>query len=232
MESLHQKLDLFVIALDGPAGSGKSTIARQLSQMLKIEYIDSGAIYRTFTLFGIKTFNGQCQGNEQKIAKHFKFHSDVLKIEYKDHTQKMILMGDDVSAKIRTPEVTLQIKHIANNIECRELVNQTIRETARKYSVVIDGRDIGTIVFPDTPFKFYLDAKTEVRATRRALEMKIPTVGEQFNGLLTDIKRRDQEDITRTIGPLAIAKDATIIDTSELSIEQVLLEIKQHLSKL
>ena len=232
METSQQKADLFVIALDGPAGSGKSTIAKQLSQMLKIEYIDSGAIYRTFTLYGINTFNGQCQGKEQKIAEHFKSHSDALKIEYENHTQKMILKGNDVSAKIRTPEVTLQIKHIANNIECRNLVNQIIRETAQKYSVVIDGRDIGTIVFPDTPFKFYLDANAEIRATRRAMEMKIPTSGDQFNTLLTDIKRRDQEDKTRKIGPLAIAKDAIVIDSSDLSIDQVLSKIKQHLGKL
>ncbi len=93
METSQQKADLFVIALDGPAGSGKSTIAKQLSQMLKIEYIDSGAIYRTFTLYGINTFNGQCQGKEQKIAEHFKSHPDALKIEYENHTQKMILKG-------------------------------------------------------------------------------------------------------------------------------------------
>lgn len=232
MKALQKKPDLFVIAIDGPAGSGKSTIAKQLSQMLKIEYIDSGAIYRTFTLFGLNNFNGQCQGNEQKIVDHFKAHPDALKIEYQNHTQKMILMNEDVSAKIRTPEVTSQIKHIANNINCRNLVNETIRTIAQKYAVVIDGRDIGTIVFPDTPHKFYLDAKAEIRATRRALEMNLPTSGEQFISLLKDIKKRDQEDMSREIGSLAIADDAIVIDTSLLSIEAVLENLKQHLRNL
>ena len=232
MKSSQQKPDLFVVALDGPAGSGKSTIAKQLSQMLKIEYIDSGAIYRTFTLFGLNNFNGQCQGNEQKIVDHFKSHSEALKIEYQNHTQKMILMDEDVSSKIRTPEVTEQIKHIANDIDCRNLVNETMRATAQKYAVVIDGRDIGTIVFPKTPYKFYLDAKAEIRATRRALEMNIPTSGGQFESLLQDIKKRDQEDMSRKIGPLAIADDAIVIDTSLMNIEAVLKNLKQHLSNL
>lgn len=231
MEISKQQSAKFIIALDGPAGSGKSTIAKQLSQELKIEYIDSGAIYRTFTLFGLNRFDGNCEGNELKVAAHFKEFPEDLKIEYDNHTQKMILLGEDVSQKIRTPEVTRQIKYIANNIECRNLVNKTMRATAEKYSVVIDGRDIGTIVFPDTKNKFYLDAKAEIRATRRALEMEIPTSGGKFESLLSDIKKRDQEDMSREIGPLAIAKDAVIVDTSNLSIKMVLEEINKHLGK-
>lgn len=220
---------MIVIALDGPAGSGKSTVAKSLSQSLNIEYIDSGAIYRTLTLYCMKTFDNVCQGNENEVAAYFQKNPKDVKIEYVDHVQKMVLKGEDVSNQIRTPEVTRQIKYIADNPDCRAMVNAIMRDVANSYSAVIDGRDIGTKVFPDTPYKFYLDAKAEIRAKRRALELGIPIEGELFQKLLTDIVERDKSDVERTIAPLCKAEDAILVDTSLLNADEVVAEIRAQI---
>lgn len=210
-----------IIALDGPAGSGKSTVAKKLSQTLDIEYIDSGAIYRTLTLFGMLRFEDKCEGHEDEIADFFEKHPHHLNISYKNHTQTMILGGEDVSTQIRTLDVTRQVKYVANNERCRNFVNQTMQRTGEKYSVVIDGRDIGTVVFPKTPFKFYLDADSTIRAQRRALELDLPLEGESFDQLLGEIIKRDAEDMARAIGPLKKADDANVIETGSYTAEEV-----------
>ena len=221
-----------IIALDGPAGSGKSTIAKRLSQRLNIEYIDSGAIYRTLTLFGMRQFGGDCSGREREIAAFFKRHPQYLEIAYRNHSQKMVLQGMEVSEEIRTPEVTKQVKHIADNLECRELVNAILRNLACQYSFAIDGRDIGTVVFPHASCKFYLDAELKIRAARRAKEFHLPEGGEAYRRLLQDMRKRDAEDKAREIGPLAIAEDAIVIDTSDLDIDQVVNRMLKELEKI
>ncbi|MBU2515446.1 (d)CMP kinase [bacterium] len=221
-----------IIAIDGPAGSGKSTIAKLLAKKLNTEYIDSGAIYRTITLFGIQTFAEGCEGNESRIFELLKDNPETIKISYEDHTQIMWLNNENVSQKIRDPKVTVQVKYIADHQNCRELVNQSIRKTAEKYSVVIDGRDIGTIVFPKTPYKFYLDAKPVIRAERRAKEYSIPLDSPGFEQLVKSINTRDKEDKERKIAPLRKASDALLIDTSGLDIEGVLKEILPHIQPL
>ncbi len=221
-----------IIALDGPAGSGKSTIARFLSKHLAIEYIDSGAIYRTLTLHGIRQNKGNCEGHGKKVADYFSEFPQHLKAVYEDHSQTMYLHGKNVSAEIRNPIVTKQVKHIANNAECRNLTNSIMRNLSSKYDFVIDGRDIGTIVFPDTPFKFYLDAKPEIRATRRAKELNIPQSGEKFQELLNDIQKRDAEDMAREIGPLRKAQGAIVVDTSMMDIDQVVGYILKQFESL
>ena len=221
-----------IIALDGPAGSGKSTIAKSLSQNLEIEYIDSGAIYRTLTLYGMRQYGNSCSGFEQKIADFFKGNPDFLGLTYEEHTQKMWLDGEDVSSAIRHPEVTRQIRHVAGHAACREIVDQKMRQLANSYSFVIDGRDIGTVVFPDTPYKFYLDASPQVRAIRRAKELNIPLKGPAFKILLRDIAERDTSDMNRDLAPLKRADDAIIIDSSDLSIEGVLEAIQLEIKKI
>ncbi len=210
-----------IIAIDGPAGSGKSTIAKYLAQKLKIEYIDSGAIYRTLTLHCMNQFNNDCSNYTHEISGCIKKDSDKISIEYKNHTQIMKLESDDVSKQIRNPNVTGQVKYIADNPDCRKVVNKKIRNLAENYSVIIDGRDIGTKVFPDSKYKFYLDALPEIRAKRRALETGIPTNGKEFENLLEDIIQRDNNDMNREIAPLRRASDAHLIDTSDLNIEEV-----------
>jgi len=220
---------MIVIALDGPAGSGKSTVAKSLSQSLNIEYIDSGAIYRTLTLYCMNTYEGVCKGNENEVAAYFQENPKDIKIDYVDHVQKMVLRGEDVSGQIRTPEVTRQIKYIADHPDCRAIVNAIMREVVKSYSAVIDGRDIGTKVFPDTPHKFYLDAKAEIRAKRRALELGIPVEGEPFQKLLTDIVERDKSDSERAIAPLCKAEDAILVDTSLMDADEVVAEIEKQI---
>lgn len=218
-----------IIAIDGPAGSGKSTIARILSQKLNLEYIDSGAIYRTLTLHGMNQYENTCSGNEQKIADYFTENPDDFDLTYEDHTQIMWLKGKNVSKEIRTQEVTKQIRYIANHATCREIVNSKMRALASKYSFVVDGRDIGTEVFPDTPHKFYLDATPEIRATRRAKELELPLEGEEFEKMLADIIDRDQSDMNRELAPLKQADDAILVETSNMSIEEVVAAIEQQI---
>jgi cytidylate kinase len=215
-----------IIALDGPAGSGKSTIARILSQQLQIEYIDSGAIYRTLTLYGMRNNGGNCSGYETEVADYFTKNQDQFNLTYEQHTQVMWLGGEDVSQAIRDPALTKQIRYIADHKECREIVNNKMRSLADRYSFVIDGRDIGTVVFPDTPHKFFLNATVEIRATRRAKELSIPLQGRAYQQLLQDISERDRTDRNRAIAPLIKATDAFEIDTSYLSIEEVVSAIR------
>ncbi len=221
-----------IIALDGPAGSGKSTIARILSQKIKVEYIDSGAIYRTLTLFGMRNNENKCSGYELKIADYFSKNKDQLTITYENHTQMMWLHGENVSSLIRDPELTKQIRYVADHVGCREFVNQKMRSLADQYSFVIDGRDIGTVVFPDTPYKFFLNATAEIRARRRAKEMSLPLEGEKYNALLQDIIDRDETDRGRVIAPLKKADDAIEIDTSPLTIDEVVSLVKYHIGAL
>jgi cytidylate kinase len=218
-----------VIALDGPAGSGKSTVAKHLSQQLKFEYIDSGAIYRTLTFYGLQYLGTGCLGREKEIANWFSENPDQMKITYKNHTQIMWLKGSDISGQIRSPEVTREVRFVSDYPACREIVNQKMRDLAEKYDVVIDGRDIGTKVFPQTRYKFYLDGKPEIRVMRRAKEMNIPLQGEPFDQLLKELLGRDASDMAREIAPLCKAEDAVLIDTSNLTVDEVVKTIKTHL---
>lgn len=211
-----------IVAIDGPAGSGKSTIAKLLAKELNIEYIDSGAIYRTFTLLGKRMFNDLCEGHEQEIANYIKENPTAVSISYEDHVQIMRIGEEVVTKAIRDPKVTVQVRYIADSQECRELVNDQIRTIAKNYSVVIDGRDIGTIVFPNASNKYYLDAKPLVRAKRRAKDLNIEIGSKEFDELVNNINTRDKNDMERKIAPLKQADDALYIDTSELTVEEVL----------
>lgn len=232
MENSYQTKVNMIIAIDGPAGSGKSTVAKLLASKLNIEYIDSGAIYRTITLFGMRSFNKQCSGHEEEIAELLYENPSIVSITYINHSQVMWLEGNDILNKLRDPELTAQVKYIADNPACREYVNKKIREIAEQYSVVIDGRDIGTIVFPDTPYKFFLDANPVIRAKRRALDLKLPQQGEEFEKLLESINLRDKTDRERKIAPLKKADNAVYLDTTEMSVDEVLANVLMHYERI
>lgn len=216
-----------IIAIDGPAGAGKSTIAKLLSKQLSIEYIDSGAMYRSLTLYGLRNFH-QVEGKEDQIADFFAQSPEYLGVSWRKGLQEMQLGTENISQAIRTSEVTAQTKFVANHPACREVVNQKIRDLAQDYSFVVDGRDIGTVVFPQAQNKFYLDASPQIRAIRRALEMGVSIEGEDFEVLKADIIARDRNDMEREVAPLKQADNATFVDTSSMNAKEVV----QHLTSL
>jgi len=210
-----------IITLDGPAGSGKSTLAKALAAKLGIEYIDSGALYRSLTFYGLQRY-GSLKDHETQIAEFFRLHPEALNIQFEQHHQKVRLNDQELTTQLRDPYLTTQILYIASNPDCRKVVNQMIRNLAHEYSVVIDGRDIGSVVFPESKNKFYLDAATKTRALRRASEQGTATSGPEFEQLVQQITDRDHSDMNRSIAPLQIPTDAVCINTNDLSIEQVL----------
>ncbi len=212
-----------IIAIDGPAGSGKSSVAREIASKTDFFYMDSGAYYRAITLYLLNLYKSEKSSiffNEwitQKSAESFLFkltlNSNLSKIE----ENKTFLNSRDVSIEIRDPDVTQQIKHIAVLREVREFVNKNLYKLSENYKLVMDGRDIGTEVFPDAYLKFFLTADPEVRAKRRYDEYLEKGIEINFQQLKEEIIKRDESDINRKIAPLKKAEDAILIDTSNLS---------------
>ena len=217
-----------IIAIDGPAGAGKSSIARELAKKLGIKYFDSGAVYRTLTYWVINVLGVSPNGNLTPFIN--KLNSANISVFWEeDGMMKVKLFSEDFSHLIRNSRVTANIKYIAENSEFREYVNNMIKETASSVSVVVDGRDIGTIVFPNADCKFYLDASLEVRASRRAKEIDIDIGSFEFVDLVTQISNRDEKDKTRKIAPLLMASDAVYVDTTNLSFNNVLKKLLRHI---
>ncbi len=212
-----------IITLDGPAGSGKSTVARQLAQKLQITYLDTGAMYRAITWAALNS-NWPLENTDQ-LAMHAKectidfFRRDSLSDPATDQNG-IKLNEQDITDYIRTPEVTDASHHIAGNVAIREFLVQQQRAIAQKTgSLVTEGRDQGTVVFPKAQYKFYLDATAECRAKRRWLQM--PEGQMSYEDILASQIQRDQRDTAREVGGLKTAQDATTIDTTEMTLEQV-----------
>lgn len=211
-----------VIAIDGPAGSGKSTMAKELAQELGFHYLDTGAFYRTLTLYLWEKWKAVGEGDfSDWVATQTS--PDVLaavsiecKLE-KGKTNTLFLNGENVNSEIRNPEVTALIRYVANRREFRDFINTRLRKIAEGNSLVIDGRDIGTEVFPDAKFKFFLTAPPRVRAERRALELEAAGTPVDLDQMERDIVERDRSDMERDIAPLKQADDAFLIDTGGLS---------------
>ena len=212
-----------IIAIDGPAGSGKSSVAREIAGKTDFFYMDSGAYYRAITYYILNIYK-----KEKSIDKfnhwlsqkeiHFFLKSIVIDSNLsKTEENKTYLNSVDVSIEIRDPEVTEEIKYIAVIRDVRDFVNKNLYNLSENYKIVMDGRDIGTEVFPDAYLKFYLTADPEVRAKRRFDEYTEKGVKVDFNQLKEEIIKRDESDINRKIAPLKKASDAILIDTSNLS---------------
>ena len=215
-----------IIAIDGPAGAGKSTIARLLAERLEYLYVDTGAMYRALTLKVLR-LNIGFEDNERLIM----VAADTA-IKLKKNANKgsiVLLDGEDVSADIREPKVTNAVFHIANIAQIRKLMVEFQREYAEIDSIVMEGRDIGTVVFPKAQRKFYLDAKAIVRARRRKLELEQKGNKLNIEEIVKQIKARDLRDLTRDCGPLKKAEDAIYIDTSEMNIEEVVCCLLSHI---
>lgn len=205
------------IAIDGPAGSGKSTVSAMVANRLDILYLDTGAMYRAVAL---KCINANTDYADNDSVKRLVAGIDI-KVEYKDGKQHTLLDGVDVSDRLRTPQVSMLASFISGYSCVRNKMVSLQREIASRVSCIVDGRDIGTNVLPACPFKFFLTASAEVRAKRRYEEDRQRGSAQSFEEVLRDIKERDYQDKNRACAPLKCASDAVTIDTSDLTAEEV-----------
>ena len=204
------------VAIDGPAGAGKSTLARRLAEKLGFLYVDTGAIYRTVALKALWEKEDPADPAQVvPLLEGLEIH-----MGYEDGVQKMYLEGEDVSAAIRRHKVSGAASQVSAIPEVRSFLLEFQRKLARESSVVMDGRDIGTVVLPNADAKIFLTAAPEARARRRLLELEQRGEAADFNTILQDIKARDYQDEHRPIAPLKQAADAVLLDTTDLDLGQ------------
>ena len=204
-----------IVAIDGPSGSGKGTIAKEVAKRLNYTYIDTGAMYRCVALKSLE--NNINEDEEDKIV-------DLLKnMDIKlTNDGKVFLDGEDVSDKIRTMEVTHRVSKISSIIKLREVMREKQREFATKNNIVMEGRDITTEVFPDADYKFYLDASVEERAKRRQLQNEEKGIESTLEEVKAAIEERDYDDMHRPVGSLTRTDEQIYIDSSNMTIEEVI----------
>ena len=214
----------FSIAIDGPAGAGKSTIAKALAKELGYHYVDTGAIYRTVAYFL------DLLGVSPKDADGVERYIDELTIEItydEEGKQHMIMNGMDVSDEIRTQDISQKASLVSAHAVVRDVLLDMQRDVARKHNVIMDGRDIGTVVLPKADVKIFLTATPEVRAKRRCDELNAKGQNASFEQTLKDIQQRDYQDTHRPIAPLKMARDSIKLDTSDLDIAGVLAAMRK-----
>lgn len=207
---------LYSIAIDGPAGAGKSTIARKAAKELNFVYVDTGAIYRTLAY-------GVCAAEVSPDSEEIKdllCRFDVRPYWSEDGVQHMVLNGEDVTSLIRQPHISDLTSKLSALPAVREFLLETQRKIARAHNVIMDGRDIGTIVLPNADVKIFLFASAEVRARRRYLELQQKGIEQPYEEVLREMQDRDYRDSHRAVAPLKPAEDAVMLDTSALDLEQ------------
>lgn len=203
------------IAIDGPAGAGKSSIAREVASQLGFVYVDTGALYRAIALFS----------TEYQTRKDFLDNLEEhchLELKYFGGTQCIFLNDENVTEKIRTPEISMKASEVSALPEVREFLLETQKDIAREFNVIMDGRDIGTVVLPDATVKIFLTAAPEVRAMRRCRELEQRGTPQPYEQVLRDIADRDWADSHRDIAPLCKAEDAVELDTGALTFDESL----------
>ena len=216
------------IAIDGPAGAGKSTIARRLAQELGYYYVDTGAIYRTVAYF--LDLLGISPKDIDGVSRYI--DELTVEIEYDEAgKQHMIMNGMDVTDEIRTPDISQKASLVSAHAIVRDMLLDMQRSVARKHNVIMDGRDIGPVVLPRATVKIFLTASAEVRAQRRCEEMLAKGQKANMAQVLKDIQQRDYQDSHREVAPLKQAKDAVKVDTSDLDIDGVVAAIRQIIEK-
>ena len=214
----------YSIAIDGPAGSGKSTVAKRLAAELGYRYVDTGAIYRTVAYFF------DLWGVSPKDIDGIRRYIDELNIdiEYDEEgLQHMIMNGMDVTNDIRTQDISQKASLISAHAIVRDMLLDMQQDVARKHNVIMDGRDIGTVVLPKANVKIFLTASAEVRAQRRTQELLAKGQKANYATILKEIQQRDYQDTHREVAPLKMCRDSIKLDTSEMDIEAVLTEMKR-----
>jgi cytidylate kinase len=205
------------IAIDGPSGAGKSTLAKRLAKALGFLYVDTGAMYRTISLYCLR--QGVSSGDEAAVVALLpEIH---LGMGYgADGTQQMILNGENVSHLIRTPEISMYTSAISAIPAVRTFLLEQQRELGKTHNILMDGRDIGTVVLPQAQIKLYLTAAPEARAKRRYLELVEKGENVTYESVLADVIQRDQNDMSRAVAPLRQAEDAVLVDTTHYDLEE------------
>ena len=218
-----------IVAVDGPAGSGKGTITKKIAEDMGFLNLDTGATYRCVALETYRN-NLDIVKDEQKIIEI----ANKIDIEIDSSGEKDIILlnGEDVTSKIRTKEVTSIVSQVSSIIPVREKMVDVQRKLAKGKNVIVEGRDIGTVVFPNADLKIYLDASVEVRANRRFKEEKEKETNITYEEVLESIKQRDYNDMHKKFGALKKAEDAILIDTSNLSIDEVVEKVKGLIRKI
>ena len=217
-------MSTFSVAIDGPSGAGKSTIARAVASEFSFLYVDTGAIYRTVGLAVRRA------GVGSRDAEAVRALLPELKIDLRygeDGAQRMFLAGEDVSDEIRTPEISIYASDVSAFAFVREYLMEMQRSLARTYDVIMDGRDIGTVVLPDATLKIFLTASAEARAERRWKELLEKGQTVTFEEVLRDMEYRDRNDSSREAAPLKAAEDAIVVDTTELNFKESCEKVKE-----
>ena len=217
----------FIVAIDGPSGAGKSTVSRQLAEVLGGRLLDTGAMYRSVAYFSMKE-RAQTERDCSRIAQGLKFSMDERK------GGMLLVNGEDLGHRLRSPRVTQQSSLISRFASIRKILTTEQRLLAKHWSrrvpVVVEGRDIGTVVFPSVEFKFFVTADPEVRARRRYLQLKRQgSKGITFKEILKQHQQRDTQDSHRKIAPLRCPDDAVVVDTSSMGIAQVVRFMRDHI---
>lgn len=207
----------YSIALDGPSGAGKSTVAKAVAQKLKITYLDTGALYRAL---GLTCLNNGVDVKDANAVEQC-LRDVKVGLDYENGMQRVTVDGEDVTEKIRTPEVSMAASAVSSIPYVREKLLGIQRDIAKCSSVILDGRDIGTVVLPSAEFKFFLTASAEVRAKRRFDELTAKGQMVVYEDVLNDVITRDRNDSTRAVAPLKQADDAVKIDSDNMTAEQV-----------
>ncbi len=211
---------MYQIAIDGPSGAGKSTVAKALAKALQILYLDTGAMYRALTYYALK--------NSVELADEQAIIALLEDFELNFNNDTVMVNDEDVTEQIRQTNVTTHVSQVAAIKQVRDFMVAKQREIAHHKSIVLDGRDIGTVVLPDAKFKFYITASDFVRAKRRYDEQIQRGYDVTLESVLNDMKRRDRFDSSRQYAPLKVADDAEVIDSSDMTVEQVVAYIVEQ----
>ncbi len=207
---------MFSVALDGPAGAGKSTIAKEIAKKFQIIHVDTGAMYRAIALYFIN-HNIDTKDVNSIVPK---LDSIKISINFTEQGQRIYINNEDITDNIRTAEVSMGASNVSAIPEVRAFLLDTQRDLAKHNSVIMDGRDIGTVILPDATVKIFLTAKAEVRAARRLKEYQEKDENVSFEEVLKDVIKRDENDSSRAAAPLKQADDAVLVDTSDMDFNQ------------
>lgn len=216
------------VAIDGPSGAGKSSISRRAAELFGFIYVDTGALYRTI---GLAAFRKGYDTKDKSLILPMLPELDIEMKYNEDGEQRMYLDGEDVSLDIRLPEISMCASNVSAMPEVRSFLMDLQRGMAEKYNVIMDGRDIGTVILPNADVKIFLTASLEARAYRRYLQLKEKGMEESIEDVRIDMMKRDEQDTNRAAAPLKAADDAVILDSSELAIQETLARVAAIISE-